>query len=157
MRHNDSLADRPLGAVLEAISSDDVSPGAGAAGAVGLALAAACAGKAVAITLKHRPDDEVLTQVRKELVAIVHRALHGADEDSAHFREFMRDKDAASAAELLDSGRRLQHLGRKLFALLEQLDNRIDNSVCADVLAARALCAAFSEIQSENLRENARQ
>src|SRR5688572_29360804 len=68
MQHTQSLPERPLGAVIEAIASDQVAPGAGSAAAVGLALAAACAGKAVAITLKHR-HDAVLMRAQNELTS----------------------------------------------------------------------------------------
>jgi hypothetical protein len=154
MQHIESLADRRLGAVINAIASDDVAPGAGAAAAVGLALAAACAAKAVAITLKHRPDDAVLTQARGELTQMAHRALSGADEDASRFREFIREKDTASAQDLLDSGKRLQRLGIALLGALERIADRIDPVVVGDIVAARALGTAFVQIQSENLAKS---
>jgi Formiminotransferase-cyclodeaminase len=154
MQHTECLAAYPLGEVIEAIASDSVAPGAGSAAAVGLALAAACAGKAVAITLKRRPEDMVLQQAREALAQTAHRALHGADEDAARFREFTLEKDAVSAQQLLDSSKRLQHVGRALLAVLDRVEERIDSAVRGDITAARALCAAFREIQSENLAEN---
>jgi formiminotetrahydrofolate cyclodeaminase len=152
MKDTQSLAERSLGAVIEAIASDDVAPGAGSAAAVGLALAAACAGKAVAITLKHR-HDAVLTRAQKELSSIAHRALHGADEDAARFRDFIHEKDTPAAQDLLESGTRLQQLGVELLGVLERLADRVDSVVANDIIAARALCTAFGEIQSENLAE----
>ncbi|MFL6548615.1 MAG: cyclodeaminase/cyclohydrolase family protein [Povalibacter sp.] len=154
MRHIENLADRSLGAVIEAIASDDVSPGAGSAAAVGLALAAACAGKAVAITRKHRSEDARLIRAQQELADILHRALHGADEDAAHFREFVHEKDAGSLQNLLRTGEELQQLGSALHSVLEGLEGHIDSAVEGDIKAARVLCAAFSVIQSENLAEN---
>ena len=154
MQHLEALAERPLGGVIEAIASADVVPGAGAAAAVGLALAAACASKAVAITLRHRPDDAVLARARDALADIAHRALHGADEDAARFREFMHEKDASSAKDLLRSGERLQYLGAALLEVLEPISESIDSAVRGDITAARALCRAFGAIQSENLAEN---
>jgi formiminotetrahydrofolate cyclodeaminase len=153
MQHTQSLAERPLGAVIEAIASDKVAPGAGSAAAVGLALAAACAGKAVAITLKHRHDDAALTRAQNELTRIAHRALHGADEDAARFRDFMHEKDTPAAQDLLESGTRLEQLGVELLSVLERLADRVDSVVANDIVAARALCTAFGEIQSENLAE----
>ncbi|HVF16637.1 MAG TPA: cyclodeaminase/cyclohydrolase family protein [Steroidobacteraceae bacterium] len=153
MQYTHPLAERPLGAVIEAIASDDVAPGAGSAAAVGLALAAACAGKAVAITLKHRNEDAVLARAQKELAAIAHRALHGADEDAARFREFMHEKDASAVQDLLETSTRLQQLGLELLAVLERIADCVDAVVSSDIAAARALCTAFGEIQSENLAE----
>ena len=153
MHRIQSLAERPLGTVIDAIASDDVAPGAGSAAAVGLALAAACAGKAVAISLKHRPNDAVLTRAQHELATIAHGALHGADEEAMRFREFMHERDASSAQDLLDAGKRLQHRGAELLRVLERISDRIDHVVLSDIAAARALCMAFGEIQSENLAE----
>ena len=154
MQHTESLATRPLGSVIEAIASDAIAPGAGSAAAVGLALAAACARKAVVISLKHHPNDDSLTQAEKKLADVTHRALRGADVDAASFREFMLEKDAASAEELVATGKHLEQLGAALLAVLDSLECRVDLIVRGDIRAARALCSAFSEIQSENVAEN---
>jgi formiminotetrahydrofolate cyclodeaminase len=154
MPHSENLAERPLGRVIEAIASDDVAPGAGSAAAVGLALAAACASKAVAITSKHRQNDAVLARTREALGVIAHRALRGADEDALRFRAFMHEKDEASAQELIDSSKRLQQLGSELLAVLDELKDCVDPPLSGDLEAARALCTAFIEIQSENLEQN---
>jgi formiminotetrahydrofolate cyclodeaminase len=154
MLHSSDLADRPLGEVIEAIGSADVSPGAGAAGAVGLALAAACARKAAAITLKHRPDDAALGKLRSELSDIVRRALRGADEDASQFETFIRERDAQSAENLLQVGAGLTRAARALTELLSDLADRVDPAVRADVTAAQALCDAFSEIETINREQN---
>jgi formiminotetrahydrofolate cyclodeaminase len=154
MQHSESLAERPLGIVIAAIASAEVAPGAGSAAAVGLALAAACAGKAVAISRKHRTDEAELERAQEVLAQIAQRALRGADEDASRFRAFIREQDAPSAEKLLDSTRGLQQLGLELLEVLEQLTGHIHDSVCGDITAARALCGAFIEIQSENLSEN---
>jgi Formiminotransferase-cyclodeaminase len=153
MSNTERLADRPLGAVIDAIASDDVAPGAGSAAAVGLALAAACAGKAVAISLRHR-HDATLVDAQHELADIAHRALHGAEEDAANFRQFMHEKGASSLHELVETGEGLQQLGAALLSVLDRLEGHIDRTVCGDIGAARALCSAFSVIQSGNLAEN---
>jgi len=154
MLHSSNLADRPLGEVIEAIGSADVSPGAGAAGAVGLALAAACARKAAAVTLKHRPDDAALTKVCSELSDIALGALRGADEDAAQFETFIHEADAQSAEHLLQVGARLTRTARVVTALLSDLAERVDPAVRADVAAAQALCDAFTEIETMNLEQN---
>jgi formiminotetrahydrofolate cyclodeaminase len=154
MPNIEHLAERPLGKVIEAIASDAVAPGAGSAAAVGLALAAACAGKAVAITNKHRQNDRVLSRAQRILEDIAHRALHGADEDASRFRAFMHEQDRASAQDLIDSSKRLQQLGAELRTVLDELKHHVDPIVSGDMKAAQALCGAFSEIQSENLAQN---
>jgi hypothetical protein len=153
MRNSEGLADRSLGAVIDAIASDDVAPGAGSAAAVGLALAAACARKAVAISLRHR-HDKALVSAQHELADITHRALRGAEQDAANFRQFMHEKSGASLDELVETGKRLEQLGAALRGVLDRLEGHVHRTVEGDIGAARALCAAFSVIQSENLAEN---
>jgi hypothetical protein len=154
MQQNESLGRRALGAVIEAIASDDVSPGAGSAAAVGLALASACARKAVAISENHRQDDAVLSRAREALTEISLLALQGADEDAARFRAFMQQKSGSSAQDLIDSGERLQRLGAVLLSVLDEIESRIEASVSGDIAASRALCKAFMKIQSDNLEES---
>lgn len=153
MVHSSHLAERPLGEVIEAIGSEDVSPGAGAAGAVGLALAAACACKAAAVTLKHRPDDAALRKLRSDLSDIAHRALRGADADASQFERFIRDRDSQSTKSLLQVGAGLTRAARALTDLLSTLADRVDPAVRADVIAAQALCQAFTEIETTNLEQ----
>jgi formiminotetrahydrofolate cyclodeaminase len=149
-----SLAQSTVGDVIAALSGDSISPGAGAAGAMALALAAACAGKAVAISLKHRPEDAFLTQARSRLAYISQRALAGADEDASRFEEFMQQKDADAAEQLIEAGENLCDLAKALKALLAELEARVDSVVHGDIVAAQSLCKAFTEIQSRNLAEN---
>jgi hypothetical protein len=47
-----------------------------------LALAAACAAKAAAITLKHTPANAQLLQARHQLLAHIDAAIEGSDKDS---------------------------------------------------------------------------
>jgi formiminotetrahydrofolate cyclodeaminase len=148
------IAQRSLGELTRAIASDAVAPGAGTASGVALALAAACAAKAVAITLKHRPHDARLEALRAALAAFAERALEGGDEDARRFADFMRDESPASAAALLEAGERLQRSAAALNGVLERLAAEVDPVVLADVLAARALCAACRAIQSQNLAAN---
>jgi hypothetical protein len=55
-----NIADLRVEDLIAHIGSSDRSPGAGSAGAVALVLAAACASKAVSVSLKHRSDDPEL-------------------------------------------------------------------------------------------------
>src|SRR5687768_14637314 len=93
-----NLGESRLIDVVNAIASAQISPGAGAAGAVTLALAAACAGKAVAISLKHRESDVTLLRARQVLDDIAHIALAGADEDASRFEALVRGNDPSAAA-----------------------------------------------------------
>lgn len=150
------LADRPLGEVIDSVASEDISPGAGAAGAVALALGAACAGKAVSITLKRRPDDPALLRARERLASISRRALRGAEIDASRSDDFVRAKDAETAKRLVDSGEWLRRLATELDDAVREIEARIDPVVASDVTAARSLGRAFVAIQSMNLDENRR-
>jgi hypothetical protein len=108
----------------------------------------------VAISLKHRPEDAFLTQARSRLAYISERALAGADEDASRFEEFMQQKDAGAAEQLIEAGENLCDLAKALKALLAELEARVDSVVHGDIVAAQSLCKAFTEIQSRNLAEN---
>src|SRR6185312_5527462 len=86
------LGDLSVRALIAAISSERPSPGAGAAGAIVLALAAACAGKAATIALKHRPEDAELQRAVESFAQIALRALLAGDADAAAFERFLHDK-----------------------------------------------------------------
>jgi len=154
MPHQDSLVTHPLGALIKEIASNEIAPGAGSAAAVGLALAAACAGKAVAISLKHREHDRVLSQAAQTLAAIAERALSGADEDAKHFRALVKAKDSQAAHRLIESGTHLQQVADALRDVLDAIESSVVTQVSGDLRAARVLCDAFSEIQTSNLAEN---
>jgi hypothetical protein len=156
MREDQKLAKQSLGEVIEAIASNRIAPGAGSAAAVGLALAAACAGKAVAITCKHRPHDIALARTREVLSQIAVHALEGADEDALRFAEFMKEQNCSTAHQLLDATDRLRQLGSVLIHSIEQCEASIESNLCGDITAARALCSAFAQIETNNLSENQR-
>jgi formiminotetrahydrofolate cyclodeaminase len=149
-----SLAERSRGEVIRAVAAAGVAPGAGAAGAITLALAGACAAKAVAVTLRHRPADAALRALAEQLADISRRALIGADEDTRRFEAFIHSKDAADASRLIRNGEALTQLAARLGELLRVVEQRVDPSVQGDASAAAALCSAFRAIASENLKEN---
>lgn len=150
------LADRRLGELIDAVASAGVSPGAGAAGAITLALAAACAGKAVAITLGKHPARAGLAEVREQLETIGREAVAGADEDAGRFAAFVHDPDAGTAHRLLEAEEHLQRVAAALVRILESIETQIDPVMAGDVAAAKALCQAFEVIQSRNLEETRR-
>jgi formiminotetrahydrofolate cyclodeaminase len=84
------LPELTVEALIESIASRRISPGAGSAAAVVLALGAACARKAALVSLKHRPDDERLQQAARTCESIACEALSGAEEDAREFERLMR-------------------------------------------------------------------
>lgn len=149
-----ALSDGRLADVLEAIASQAVSPGAGAAAAMTLALAAACGGKAISISRKHRAIDTDLIRLQSELDWIRSAALQGAQEDAARFEELLRHKSMDNARRLVRTGEYLQALAERLMIALGARESLVEPQVVGDVHAARELCAAFRVVQAENLQEN---
>jgi hypothetical protein len=145
-----SLAELPIRQVLEMISSDTIAPGAGAAGAVTLGLAAACAAKAVAISMKHSREAARLAASLSALGKIRSFALQGADADSSAFAEFLQHKDLAAAARLIETGGALVNLADALTTLIGDLELHVSSNMSGDLSAAKALAAAARHIQSSN-------
>lgn len=151
-----ALADRTLADVLNELASEAVSPGSGAAAAVTLAFAAACAGKALAISRRHRPANEALRAAEARIATLVRRSLERADADAALFEKFIHDKSSAAAAELLRADASSQALGRELDGILDEIDPAIHPVVAGDMAAARALLSAAGLIQARIRAENQR-
>lgn len=150
------LADRPLADLLAALASDAISPGSGAAAAVVLGFAAACAGKALAISRRHRQADDIVLAAEQRLVVLVRRALERADADARFFEEFTHHKDSRRAKELLDSDELSQSLAQELGRVLDEIEPTIHPVVAADIAAARTLLAAASAIEDRIQAENQR-
>jgi len=136
------------------ISSGDVSPGAGSAGAVALALAAACAGKAVSVTLRHLPDELRLSSSLACFRQIARFALADADRDSEAFEAFIRSRSSTSVARLIGEGERVAHLIAALESGINEVEALVRSNVTGDLLAARALLAAARRIQENDERES---
>lgn len=151
-----AIAERRINELLDALASDDASPGAGAAAAVALALAAACARKAVAISLKHRPADAALMRASEQLRDITRRAVRGADEDARRFEEFVHSQDAGAAEKLTRAERRMQRLADELLQVSSEVRDQIARVVAGDLLAAEALCNAVLAIEANNVEESVR-
>lgn len=81
------------------------------------------------------------------------RALSGADRDREAFEGFMREKSAAAAAHLADSGEKLAQLAGTLTAAIEDVEPRIEPSVAGDLAAARVLAGAAGSIPARNAAE----
>jgi formiminotetrahydrofolate cyclodeaminase len=151
-----SLAERTLADILAALASDAISPGSGAAAAVVLAFAAACAGKALAISEKHRPAEGNVKAAEEQLVVLVRRALERADADARFFAEFTHHKDVASTKELLEADEVSRSLAQELAEVLNEIEPTIHPVVAADIAAARTLLSAVSAIEERIQAENQR-
>ena len=151
------FAERTLGDVLAALASDAASPGSGTAAAVTMALSAACAGKALAISRKHRPPEEYLQRAERRLAAIVRRSLGQADTDAKLFDEFIHHRNANSAAELVCADASSQDLATELASLLDAIAEAVHPVVQGDIAAARALLVAVHTIEARIRAENERE
>jgi hypothetical protein len=147
------LAELTVNGLIEHISSRDIVPGAGAAGAVCLALASACAAKAVVISLKHSPEDARLSTSLDVLKGLCASALHGADVDSQLFEEFIRHKDSRAAGKLVNTGETMARLIVGLLSTIDGVESHIDPSMKGDLIAAKALATAARTIQRTNETE----
>jgi formiminotetrahydrofolate cyclodeaminase len=149
-----SLADRTLADVLTALASDAISPGSGAAAAVTMAFAAACAGKALAISRKHRPAGEDMNAAEQRLADIVRLSLERADADAKLFESFIHHKNQQTAHALLRADEAAQGLTRELNTLLDKIEPTIHPVVAGDIAAARALLHAAITVESRIRGEN---
>jgi formiminotetrahydrofolate cyclodeaminase len=149
-----SFANKTLEEVLTSLASDAVSPGSGAAAAVTLAFAAACAGKALAISRKHRPAEVYMNAAEKRLADIVRSSLERADADASLFESFIHHKDREAAEALVRADEATQALSRELAAVLDEIGSAVHPVVAGDIAAARVLLSAASQIEARIRAEN---
>jgi formiminotetrahydrofolate cyclodeaminase len=150
-----SLADLPMGKLTELICSSSVTPGAGAAGALALSLAAACGGKAVSISLKHSSDERLPVALNR-FRELSRCALEEADEDVEAFAAWVRDRGADATAELIESEERVAHLINALLLTISEVEPCVMPNMVGDLTAAKALARAAKEIQIANEAETKR-
>lgn len=153
MANTRKTRDASLEDFLRDLSSDTGRAGSGAAGAIALALGAACAAKAAAITLKHTPANAQLLQARHQLLAHIDAAIEGSDKDSERFLQFLRHRSRLAAESVISADEKLLNLVDELAAILESIDPQVRQNVSGDLVAARALSAAARTIQIENIAE----
>jgi formiminotetrahydrofolate cyclodeaminase len=151
-----SLADLPMIKITELICSNSVTPGAGAAGALTLALAAACGGKAVTISLKHS-DDAHLHLALNRFQELCRCALQEADADAEAFAAWVRDRDADATDELIESEEKTARLVNALLVTISEVEPFIRPNMVGDLLAAKALARAARTIQTTNEAETNRE
>ena len=138
---------------LDALASDAKIPGAGSASGIALALGAACAGKAVAITLRHAADNAALLDLQTRLADLRELALDLAEDDAFKFKQYLESGTTLTADALLRTDRSLLIDCRKLDKLLDDNERLIAANMSGDWEAARALSRASRLIQEENVRE----
>jgi hypothetical protein len=153
MSNSSNIAQTRIEDLIEAIGGRRVAPGAGAAGAVTLALAAACTAKAVAISLGHQPDDAVLRRSQATLESIARFALAGADRDADTFAAFIKEHTSGAIAQVIQVGDRLGRLIDVLSDVIENAAPHIESNMTGDLVAARALTEAARKIQAANTTE----
>ncbi|MGH8220368.1 MAG: cyclodeaminase/cyclohydrolase family protein [Steroidobacteraceae bacterium] len=150
MSTSPTIANWPVEDLVVRISSGEVSPGAGAAGAVVLALAAACAGKAASVTLKHLPDEIELRSSLACLRQIARYALTDADRDSEAFKAFIQSRSSSAVARLVSEGGRVAQLIATLDSVIDGIEPLIRTNVMGDLVAARVLASAARRIQEHD-------
>ena len=153
MSTESNIAQTRLEDLINAIGSRQVSPGAGAAGAVTLALAAACTAKAVAISLEHQPGQAVLRRSQLTLESIARFALAVADRDAEAFAAFIKEHTSRAITQVIREGDRNGRLIAVLSEVIEQVAPHIESNMSGDLLAARALTQAAHTIQAANSSE----
>ena len=146
--------------LLEAMASDAMSPGSGAAAASALALGVACLRKAVAVSIKHDPDNVELEEAAARLCGLSERAFAAADADVIGFPRLASDQRskeerAQSADDLAALGERVSELCAQLVSEAGMIEAHIRPAMANDLLAARHLGEAAAAIAKANGAENA--
>ena len=153
MDPKNSVSTLQVKTLLDSIGSNAISPGAGAAGAIALGLAAACASKAVRISLGHSPENPELKSALETLQRIADSAMTEADRDSRAFEAFVHDRDLSSVERLVCEGEEFGRLIAAFMVAVEGVESRIRPNMVGDVIAAKALAAAAKRIQRRNESE----
>jgi hypothetical protein len=146
------IPDLTLVDFVSGLSSTASTPGAGAAGALALALGAACAAKAFAISARHTAD-KALEASAERARTIAALALEGAQRDAADFRAWLKVHDCEAGARLQADAGILFVLADELEALIAEGRLRTIPSLCADLDAALTLLRAGADIEKRNLAD----
>ena len=153
------LAGLTLDGFLVGVASTEPSPGAGSAAGVALATGIACARKAVAMTLRHHPDEESLTGLGTHLAGLSDQALAGAQADATAFRDYIHaahDARADLLETLIAVDECLIAIGDEARQLLLAVRTDIYPTMAGDVSAALALIAAARTIHAACVAESRR-
>lgn len=163
------VADTTIREFLSGLRSTNPTPGGGAAGALAIALAAACAHKAVIIS-QRRNSDAVLTKAADELKIIESEACDSADGDALAFGNLMaafrlpksteeenRQRQLAirnTAEAAAQIGKKIIELADGTASIIAGVEALISKSIINDLHAAAALLEAGRKVQLDNVREN---
>lgn len=153
MTNPSNIGQTKVADLIDAIGANRVSPGAGAAGAVTLALAAACTAKAVAISLVHQPNHAVLRRSQATLDSIGRFALAGADRDAEAFAAFIKEHTPRTIEQVIRTGDSIGRLIHVLSGAIDMIEPHIESNMAGDLAAARALTDAARKIQLTNASE----
>lgn len=148
-----SIAWQSVSDVLEATASERPAPGSGAAAALALGLGAACAGKAVRITLKHHPERDGLAVADARFAQIRAEALRDGDGDGACFTALLNHEPGV-AEQLIAIGHDMLDRAVEAKALVADIEPKIAAIVYNDILAARTLIESAESIVRANLADN---
>jgi hypothetical protein len=153
MGSSSSIAQMRVAELIATIGDRTLSAGAGAAGAVTLGLAAACAAKAAVISHKHQPANDILSRSQDAFERIGRFALAGADRDAEAFATFVKANTLGAVAEVLREGDKISRLIDILSDAVDRVAPHIAASMLGDIVAARALMEAARKIQLANSAE----
>lgn len=156
MKHDDPLHpihQATLSELLDAIASAEPSSGAGIAAALGLALSASCAMKAVAVTRRHTAD-ATLEERSRQLRELRERALLSARRDEELFRKYLQERKPRDAAMLVEAAKDFQTLAREIGLAISASSANVYDSVTADMEAARTLLDASANVGALIMRDN---
>ncbi len=143
------ISESTVRGLVEATASDQPAPGCGAAGAVTLSLAAACAAKAFAISARHKSGAD-LPGAANAARTLASSALEHAQQDSDGFRRWLHGEDQA-LPELRSAGSGLLKEAQALIRLIDAHAAVVIPDLQADLMAARRLLEAAAAIQADNL------
>lgn len=152
MSQSPPIPDLVLVDFISGLGSTAQTPGAGAAGAVALALGAGCAAKAFGISARHTKDDALDTAAERAR-AIASLALEGAQRDASDFRAWLKTHDRAADDALEADAGILFALASELEALITRGRPRVIPSLSADLDAALNLLRVCIDIERRNLAD----
>jgi formiminotetrahydrofolate cyclodeaminase len=166
----DRLSHQSFDQVFEAAASTSPSPGGGAVmglcGMLGIALLL----KAVRITLKRRPDDELLKAAEPEFERLGRQLAHDADADAESFDAYMAagrlpkgdEAEAAARTERLTAAaldsievaiQALEHAAEGI-TLAKSLARRLSPRMAPDLAGGLALLEAVRANAVDNARDS---
>jgi len=149
-KRSPSIPGITLNEFISRLGSTDPVPGCGAAGAVALALGAACAAKALAISAAHTKDAlQANAAERARKIASV--ALEGAQRDAADFQRWLKTHDPGAEAMLKADAHLLFALADELRQLIGAGRAHVIPSLIADLDAALDLASVCTAIEKRNL------